>query len=183
MTHFNHFMPGTMVYVTFDLASSNRLRTMPRTNAAVVGRLPPRSVVEVLGGPAYHNGHIFWQIRTPVTGQVGWTSQGADGEVFLRPVIEHVVCPSAPTSLLQPDDRAMVALMPMEPNIVRCGPGRTNPALGNIAPGGLLTILDGPACIDGFVWWEVHADSGVRGWTAEGDPAMRWLLPIEVGYS
>jgi hypothetical protein len=183
MTHFNHFMPGTMVYVTFDLASPNRLRAMPRIDAAVVGRLPPRSVVEVLGGPAYHNGHIFWQIRAPVSGQVGWTSQGTDSELYLRPVIEHVVCPGAPTSLLQPNDRAMAALKPADPAIVRRGPGQACPLVGEIPPGGLLTILDGPACLNGFVWWEIHADSGVQGWTPEGEPTLRWLLPIEVGYS
>ena len=183
MPHFSHFMPGTMVYVTNDTDDANRLRELPGTRATELGRLPPRTVVEVLGGPAYNDGHIYWQVREPATERVGWTSQGCDKEVYLRAVIEQVVCPGLPTSLLQRGDRAMVALRPSDPSTTRASPGTESDVVGEIPPGAELTVLDGPACMEESVWWEVKTDYGLRGWVAEGRDLARWILPVRVGYS
>ena len=46
-------------------------------------------------------------------------------------------------------------------------------------PGVPVTIMDGPRCADGWLWWYIRDDSGrIQGWAAEGDgPARPWLVP------
>lgn len=83
---------------------------------------------------------------------------------------------------LAKDMKAHVSLTPLR-NIVRSGPGRTTEELGRIDPGTLVTVLEGPQCADGVVWWKVHVDSGahsgLEGWTGEGDSTDYWLVPGE----
>lgn len=72
----------------------------------------------------------------------------------------------------------MVSLLPPQPNIVREAPGRNSTKIGLIQPGEEVEILDGPACADGWVWWQVRSlGTGLTGWTAEGDENNRWLVP------
>ena len=184
MTHFAHFPPGTLVYVLNDKTDANIVRSTPNTSAVPVAQLPPRAVAEVLGGPVYNDGHVFWQIRVPSANMEGWTSQGDGRTLYLRAVIEQVVCPGLPTSFLQLRDRAMVTPFPPGANTVRTGPGlgQGNPPVGEIPNRGQMDIEDGPACVDGIVWWLVKADNGVWGWTAEVQGSDRYLLPVEVGY-
>ena len=44
-----------------------------------------------------------------------------------------------------------------------------------------MTILEGPVCADGFVFWRVENDSipGGSGWTAEGDGTEYWLVQYQ----
>ncbi len=67
------------------------------------------------------------------------------------------------------------------PNNVRRAPTVSATRLGQIPAGGLFSVLDGPRCAEGYVWWQV-VYQGVTGWTAEGDPATRtyWLQPLPV---
>jgi hypothetical protein len=78
----------------------------------------------------------------------------------------------------------MVTPFPPGANNVRREPGlrSENPVIGSIPNGGQMDIVDGPACVDGIVWWLVKADNGAQGWTAEAQAGDRYLLPIEVGY-
>jgi WD40 repeat protein len=63
------------------------------------------------------------------------------------------------------------------PNNVRVEP-RTDAGLaGEIAPNGVFTIIAGPQCANGFVWWQVDFD-GLVGWTAEGRDGEYWLEPL-----
>lgn len=54
--------------------------------------------------------------------------------------------------------------------------------VGRLLPAGHFTVLDGPRCAAGYLWWQVeylHATRGAVGWAAEGDPASGeyWLEP------
>lgn len=40
--------------------------------------------------------------------------------------------------------------------------------VGQIPNGDVVRVVDGPACADGYVWWQLSYD-GTLGWTAEGD--------------
>ena len=46
-------------------------------------------------------------------------------------------------------------------------PSRSADLLGQADPADVLTIEDGPACAEGFAWWQVERSSFV-GWVAEG---------------
>lgn len=57
-------------------------------------------------------------------------------------------------------------------------PNRQSPLVGRIYPGEAMTLVDGPRYAQQSVWWYVQADTGVMGWTAEGQPGEYWLAPV-----
>ena len=55
------------------------------------------------------------------------------------------------------------------PSRLRAQPSISAAQIGEIPPGRTLdAVLDGPACKEHFVWWQVQVDGSV-GWTAESD--------------
>lgn len=66
------------------------------------------------------------------------------------------------------------------PNNLRVAPGSLD-IIGQIPPGGIFRVLDGPVCTRSTVtvWWYVEY-RGMRGWTAEGSKATYtyWLSPL-----
>jgi hypothetical protein len=43
--------------------------------------------------------------------------------------------------------------------------------------GDRLTILDGPSCNGAYTWWRAEAETGERGWVAEGDWESYYVNP------
>ncbi len=58
------------------------------------------------------------------------------------------------------------------PNRVRETPALDGHYLFDIQPGSRFTLIAGPVCADGVVWWRVDSDGRV-GWTAESNTADR----------
>jgi len=86
--------------------------------------------------------------------------------------------PEQPSTRLAAGIRARVGPGPGTPNNLRAEPGLSAAIIGRIQPGEQFVVLAGPACVDGYVWWQVDV-GGSEGWTAEGDPAGRyWLEPL-----
>ncbi len=92
--------------------------------------------------------------------------------------------PSSPNcaagwSRLQVGDEAVV--MPGDPNLVRSEPQKTDNMIGKLYAGDHFTIIGGPECADGLVFWLVSSPSipGSYGWTAEGDGKEYWLEPVK----
>lgn len=48
--------------------------------------------------------------------------------------------------------------------------------IGQIPAGDVVTVLDGPECTDGFLWWRVSYDN-ITGWTVEGNDTAYFLEP------
>ena len=89
-------------------------------------------------------------------------------------------CPGTYHSRLQVGDQAYVSNDPPLANRVRKNPGMTGKIIGVIQPLEGIEILDGPECADNWVWWKVRSlETGLTGWTAEGDENGYWLLPIQ----
>lgn len=65
---------------------------------------------------------------------------------------------------------------PGTPNNVRSLPTVGADRVGQLPGGTRLTVLDGPQCVDGFVWWFVES-AEITGWTAEGSDGSYWLEP------
>lgn len=59
-------------------------------------------------------------------------------------------------------------------NRVRATPSLGAQEVASIPPNGIFTVLGGPTCADGYVWWQVEYNGQV-GWTAEGDSSKYWL--------
>ena len=87
-------------------------------------------------------------------------------------------CTNAHPTRLQRGGRAYVLPQPPTPNRVFREPNRQATLVGRIYPNEAMTLLDGPRCAQSSVWWYVQADSGVLGWTAEGQPGEYWLAPL-----
>ena len=82
-------------------------------------------------------------------------------------------------SQLQTGMQAQIALEPALPNRVREKPSTMAKIAGFIDPGGKVEILEGPSCEEGWIWWKVRdSETGLEGWTAEGDINGYWVIPI-----
>ncbi len=90
---------------------------------------------------------------------------------------EALQCGDALVSRIAVGQYAYVNLTPPLPNRVRQGASKMYAVIGYIQPGQVVKIIDGPVCADGWVWWKVKTDSGLVGWTAEGDAQAYWLVP------
>lgn len=67
------------------------------------------------------------------------------------------------------------------PNRVRSKPQKGDNVVANISPGTIVTVLEGPVCNEGLIFWKVKGaiiPDGI-GWTAEGDGATFWLEPYK----
>lgn len=62
------------------------------------------------------------------------------------------------------------------PNNLRQGPGSSTQYVGEIPPGGVFTVLEGPSCASGMSWWKVNYN-GTVGWTPEGISPEYWVEP------
>jgi len=88
-------------------------------------------------------------------------------------------CPDTYPSRLHIGDTAKVSEDPPLANRLRDQPGTEFEVLGYIQPGEKITILEGPQCVNDWVWWKVESLSTKRrGWTAEGDKSTYWLVPV-----
>jgi hypothetical protein len=50
--------------------------------------------------------------------------------------------------------------------------------VGTLGRGDIVTVIDGPICADGYLWWQVLAADGVTAWAAESGGAFYMMLPV-----
>lgn len=73
-----------------------------------------------------------------------------------------------------------VTLYPDQPNTIRATAGFNAATLGYIPVGHTFTVLGGPQCVSGTLFWLVEY-AGVTGWTGEGNGwGTYWLEPVSV---
>ena len=93
-----------------------------------------------------------------------------------------IACPGSLPSRLMRGEYAYVLPEPPLANRIRSGPGRDFPVVGRAELGEVMELEEGPVCADAWAWWRVRLlDTGVSGWTAEGDSNAYWLGPCETG--
>jgi eukaryotic-like serine/threonine-protein kinase len=91
-----------------------------------------------------------------------------------------VPCPGTYPSRLQAGTQAFVSYDPPLANRVRTQPNSVAPVVGFIQPGEKVILIGGPICSDEWIWWQVRSlQSGMTGWTAEGDKQGYWLVPSQ----
>jgi hypothetical protein len=87
-------------------------------------------------------------------------------------------CRASYTSRLWVGDRGYISFEPPYPNNIRNRPYIEGEKLGQIQPGEKLVVIKGPSCSNLWVWWKVTSlETGLTGWTAEGDVDNYWIIP------
>lgn len=86
-------------------------------------------------------------------------------------------CPGALPSRLQIGTLAQVS--PGLPNNMRDQPSANGTKIGIIPAESVISVVEGPVCADGYVWWRVQYED-LTGWTVEGGAGEYWLVPIEI---
>lgn len=82
-------------------------------------------------------------------------------------------------SRLRIGDFAKVSNDPPLRNRIRTKPSTSGEIIGFIDTGEEIVIVDGPGCSSEWVWWWVRSlDTGLEGWTSEGDAEGYWLIPV-----
>lgn len=89
-------------------------------------------------------------------------------------------CPGVPPTRLKVDLRACVADIGADALYVRSAPTlEQSHIVGTIHRGTAMTVLDGPACADGYAWWRVELTDGLTGWVAEGHQDNYFVEPCD----
>ncbi|MBN1266877.1 MAG: hypothetical protein JXA25_15380 [Anaerolineales bacterium] len=105
-----------------------------------------------------------------------------NSEVLQESVGEWAACPddpSIPLSLLKAGQSAVVTSDIVRTIQLRDIAGWSgSQVVASLQPGEQVEILEGPVCLDQFIWWRVHSVVyAVDGWTIEGNQYESWLLP------
>ena len=61
-------------------------------------------------------------------------------------------------------------------NKMRSAPGTAAAEVGSIPGEAIFSVIGGPRCADGYLWWQVSYN-GVTGWTAAGSGTEDWVVP------
>jgi hypothetical protein len=89
-------------------------------------------------------------------------------------------CTSGWTRLVAGGQASVMGAPSDPPNRVRSGASKADAVIGQISPGAILQVLEGPVCMDGLVFWKVANATipGGSGWTAEGDGTEYYLQQL-----
>jgi len=170
--------PATLPDCTISATQAN-IRQSPSTQAPIVGELKP-GVARAIGRTA---DSTWFEIELP-EGR-GWIAQivsSQSGDCDQLPVTASVVntanapCPSGFVGYTPP----RVQIGDVAQVLAQSGRVRIEADLGasivfQIPSGGTFTIIDGPQCNDGIVWWAIDQD-GRNGWIAEAEASGTYLI-------
>ena len=170
-------------------AAFANVRSGPATGRQAVAKIHPDQIYAVLGRSFGGDWLFFNQ---------GWVSQTALellGDCSALPILDPKLagsgavffCPPEFTGWLPPrisigKANARIAAGGI-PSRLRAQPSISAAQIGEIPPGRTLdAVLDGPACKEHFVWWQVQVDGSV-GWTAESDVMANvyYIEPVAAG--
>lgn len=162
----------------------NVMRSQPWQGAGsrILGEIPAGGIFEVLRvyAPQCSNGMLWYYVS--YNGIIGWTPEGSNyGEYWTAPYSGYVdpgACNLSPR--LSIGGRGVVS--PGLPNVMRTEPNKSgySRVIGSIPAGGVFTVLDGPNCGNGVLWWLVNYN-GIVGWTGEGENFSYWAEPYSGG--
>lgn len=164
-------------------ATQANVRANPTTTAQVVGSVVAGQRPIVIGRTADNS---WYQI---LDGWVAATVSSVSGTgcatlpITGAAAIDYGSCPSNFYGYLRPRLAVDTSGKVEEggvPNRVRANPTISAEILFQLQPGDRFTIIDGPQCGNGIVWWYIE-QNGQYGWTAESDADQGeyYLAPIE----
>lgn len=154
----------------------SRIRDTAEKSGNFLGQAEPGEFVRITGGPQCADGYTWWQVQTEKNLN-GWTVEGdVDGYWLSEPPAADACKDIAPKSKLSLGQKVYVNNEPPLNSRVRLFPSHQAEILGEIAPGAGMEITGGPVCSDEYIWWQVQNETGLIGWTVEGDKTSDWLV-------
>jgi len=181
--------PGAQAYAG---AAVNVRRTpgyVRKSPGDVLGQIPFRCAVSILGGPTQADGLGWWSVRCQLPGGValeGWAAEkspsGSDLLVAVEPRRPRVrPHRGRGPSLFHLGEE--VTVIGAEAASVRRSPGfagkPADDVIGQLDAGGGGVIAGGTRKVDGLAWWEIAAQvhgGPLAGWIAVATPEGRRLL-------
>lgn len=166
--------------VTVISGAANRLRSGPGLN---YGKLPlnikPGEVWYVQQGPVCADG-IHWY-RVAAYDAEGWTAEGEAGSGYYLGRTNRLFQEGA-TTVACASDRLKVGMVVAVNDGVRQRVHRearkSSPQTAWLYLNAPVTLVKGPVCADGWIWWYVSDGGRLAGWTSEGDGPKVWLAPV-----
>jgi hypothetical protein len=180
------FKPEIYGYISLSLPYENLIRSGAGKNYSSVGYIEAGGWVKLLDFPVCADDGYVW-VKVQFAGNSsGWTAGGRHDAQWIIPCSDpKKKCAKKkqtwlPTSMPNTNsnsdqgygcvsDKLAVGLdAQVSPNdllVVRAEP-YTGSVLGHISPAATVTIIDGPKCEGGVIWWKVTSDQ-LSGWAVE----------------
>lgn len=86
-------------------------------------------------------------------------------------------CDGSPPSIIGLNIRARVTIIDGSTLNTRTQPGTSHPIVRILPEGEEFNVINGPACSDGFTWWQLRLEDGTFAWAAEGDDERYFMEP------
>ena len=191
MSSSSPLQPGINAYISLNPPLPNRVRAGAGKTNAYLGQIQPGAGVKIIDGPLCVDGFSWWLVETVESDLRGWTVGGSESEQWVLPCPNPtVVCKMLPTIRQTTPTAAHSSTQGNNDSI--CTPNRifigmpaqvqednllvirSEPYIGSVigyaGPMSAVTIVDGPTCAGGVVWWEVNAPSlNLTGWAIEAN--------------
>jgi uncharacterized protein YgiM (DUF1202 family) len=182
--------PGDLAVVIKGSGGANNVRVKPDTGSTVKGQIQENAVLEILPKPAHwtqgyphkEGTRVWWYGRGYDEDKKkvvdGWIAEKEGTTLYLEQLGAIESCNSAtaevpgmrwrPSNLKTGMQAYVVSKAVLN---VRAGPGCDTADEGDLAPGTVITVLEGPRCsTDGRVWCRIKYNGKDR-WVCENEPA------------
>ena len=180
------FEPGMYGYISLFPSYENLIRYGPGKNYSSVGYIEVGGWVKLLDFPVCADDGYVWVKVQSAGSTSSWTAGGRHDAQWIIPCSDpKKKCTKKnqtwlPTSMPNTNrnsdqgyscasDKLAVGLdaqvSPSDLLVVRAEP-YTGSVLGHISPAATVTILDGPKCEGGVIWWKVAYEQ-LSGWAVE----------------
>ena len=91
-------MPGRQGRVSTASSATNRVRSEPSTDGAIIGEIPAGEYFDVLAGPECAHGWAWFKVRTEKL--EGWMAEGSADEYWVQPILTDAQNVSGPSIVL-----------------------------------------------------------------------------------
>lgn len=155
------------------------VRAIPSVSGALVNYYDEEKLVRVIDGPVCANGYNWWRVSG--VGEPGWVIEGRPGRYLMQFVPDPDTTNCFPP---QTGIRVNGSVIAITGSRVREETNINSRVITVAQPGTVMTVLEGPNCFEGMIWWRVRTrfevtDTFIEGWVGEGYPDGYWIGPVD----
>ncbi len=165
---------GGQVIVT----SGVNIRATPSVSGVLLNYFAEEKLVRLIDGPVCTNGYNWWRIAG--IGEPGWVIEGTPN----RYLIQQYNDPDTINCFAPATGVAVGGQIRILNNVrVRAEANSTSQVITVTPAERVVTVIDGPVCNDGLIWWRVRTpfettNTPIEGWVGEGYPGEYWIRAL-----